>query len=249
MATASTVTSTTGRSISLLPWWTITFLSLTAFALGSFAAFTEFAFWSLTSFAVLSTLSTTSTATSTSGILVSKGEVDIKLLLSVGSLEVDNPLFLLFLTLLFIFLLVDGGLLPLRVNVRAFSSLSQVELGSFLLLGSLPFVQGECLHFLLNRLLVLSTFLLDFSLSRSFTLNRCGFFNRGVVGSLISFLGIILEGSPVTLSTSSTLILSLDASSAISRFPLIFPLSTTSSFKSSSSSSILPLPPPSPLPL
>ena len=66
-------------------------------------------------------------------------------------------LLLFLLALLLVLLLVDGGLLPLGINVRPLAGLPHVELGSVLLgLLSLPLVQGESLGLLRDSLLLLN---------------------------------------------------------------------------------------------
>merc|ERR1719193_628963 len=81
--TAPTISSTTGRSVTFLSWWTVALLSLTAFTIWSLAALAV-----LPSFSATSTAASTSTTSSTSTprILVSEGEVDVQLFLSVGPL-------------------------------------------------------------------------------------------------------------------------------------------------------------------
>merc|ERR1719489_31954 len=76
--TAPTISPTTGRSVSFLSWWTVAFLSLTAFTIGSFAALAI-----LPPFSATSTAAATSatSSTSTPRILVSEGEVYVQLFL------------------------------------------------------------------------------------------------------------------------------------------------------------------------
>merc|ERR1719193_1518367 len=110
-----------------------------------------------TSFAASSTA--TSAISTTTSTLVGKSEVDVKLLLASRALEVDNSLLLLFLVLLLILLLVDRGLLPLGVNIGAFASFPQVELGTLLLgLQLLPFIEGHLLLLLFPSSLSLELF-------------------------------------------------------------------------------------------
>merc|ERR1719507_1753334 len=102
--------------------------------------------------AFLSTATTaTSTITSTSSSLVSKGEVDVKFLLTSRSLEVHDSFLFLLVILLLVLLLVDRRLFPLGVNIRSLASFPQVEFGTLLLgLLGLPFVQGHLLLLLFH---------------------------------------------------------------------------------------------------
>merc|ERR1719376_196883 len=185
--------------------------------------------------------STTSTiATTTTPTLVGEGEVDVRLLLASGALEVDHGLVLLLLVLFLILLLVDRGLLPLGVNVRAFASFPQVELGSLPLgLQLLPFIQG---HLLLLPSSLSFKFLsgeLPWWFWFSFFNGGDFFFSLGVNGcvSLLAFLGhIVLKGSPVTLSAASPLVFSLDSSSVVSGLPVIVPLAPPATALSTSTS-------------
>merc|ERR1719394_404921 len=143
----------------------------------------------ITVIATSSTTSTTSTAaSSTSPGFISKGKVDVgDLLLSVGSLEVYNLFFLFLLAFFFIFLLVDGGLLPLGVNLGSLSGLSHVELWSLLLsLLGFPFIKGQSLGFVAHWLLFLPLFFIFGGVS---ILGGC--FNRGIVGFITGSLDIV----------------------------------------------------------
>merc|ERR1719193_2665611 len=180
-----------------------------------------------TSFAAASTA--TSAISTTTSTLVGKGEVDVKLLLASRALEVDNSLVLLFLVLLLVLLLVDRGLLPLGVNVRAFTSFPQVELGTLLLgLQLLPFIQGHLLLLLFPCSLSLELFSSELSWRLWFSFFGGNFFFSLRVDScvgLLTLLGhIILKGSPVTLATTSSLVFSLDSSSVVSGLPVVVPL-------------------------
>merc|ERR1719376_447813 len=187
--------------------------------------------------------STTSTiATTTTPTLVGEGEVDVRLLLASGALEVDHGLLLLLLVLLLILLLVDRGLLPLGVNVRAFASFPQVELGSLLLgLQLLPFIQGHLLLLLFPSSLSFKFLSGELPWWFWFSFFNGGdfFFTLGVNGcvSLLAFLGhIVLKGSPVTLSAASPLVFSLDSSSVVSGLPVIVPLAPPATALSTSTS-------------
>merc|ERR1719397_1387336 len=229
------------------PWWaTFTLLTFAALPVGwaSFAI-TASTTPTSTSFAAASTA--TSAISTTTSTLVSKGEVYVKLLLASRALEVDNSLLLLFLVLLLILLLVDRGLLPLGVNVRAFTSFPQVELGTLLLgLQLLPFIQGHLLLLLFPGSLSLKLFGSELSWRLWFSFfGNDFFFSLGVDGcvSLLTLLGhIVLKGSPVTLAAASSLVFSLDSSSVVSGLPVIVPLAppatalSTSTAATSSSS-------------
>ena len=82
--------------------------------------------------------------------LIIEGEVESSLNLFVKL----YLFFLLFLALLFVFLLVDGGLLPLGVDLGALSGLPHVKLWSlFLSLLGFPFIKGQSLGLVAYRLL------------------------------------------------------------------------------------------------
>merc|ERR550525_2070663 len=122
------------------------------------------------------------------------------LLLASRALEVDNSLLLLFLVLLLVLLLVDRGLLPLGVNVRAFTSFPQVELGTLLLgLQLLPFIQGHLLLLLFPSSLSLKLFSSELSWRLWFSFfGGDFFFSLGVNScvSLLTLLGHIVRASP-----------------------------------------------------
>merc|ERR1719242_1445336 len=186
--------------------------------------------WSITTATAASSSSTSSTATTT---LVSKGEVDVcDLLLAVGSLKVDDRFLLLLLALFFVLLLVDGGLLPLGVEVGALSSLPHVELGGVLLgLLGLPLVQCEGLGLLL-LLLLHGTFLLGLGV-----LALSSLFHRSVGWFLALGLDVVLKVSPVALPTSTSLVLGLDPSPAVAGLPVKLSLPTATSGSSTASES------------
>merc|ERR1719394_1424153 len=189
----------------------------------------------ITVIATSSATSTTSTAaSSTSPGFISKGKVDFgDLLLSVGSLEVHNLFFLFLLAFFFIFLLVDGGLLPLGVDLGALSGLPHVELWSlFLSLLGLPFIKGQSFGLVAHRLLFLNLF---FIFSGFWIL--WSFLNRGVVCLITLSLNIILEVSPISLSASTALLLGLDASPGVSTLTVKLSFASTASSASRTSAS------------
>merc|ERR1719323_455803 len=146
-----------------LPWWPTLTLLTTSTPSASATSFTT------------ATTSTAAVASATS-TLVSKGEVDVKLLLSRRSLKVDDSLLFFLLIFFLILLLVDSRLLPLGVNVGSLASFPQVELRSILLsLQLLPLVQGHLLLLLFPGKLCLKLFGSEFSGSLGLLLNG-GFF-------------------------------------------------------------------------
>merc|ERR1719323_698397 len=202
-----------------LPWWPTLTLLTTSTPTASATSFTT---------------ATTSTAAvaSAASTLVSKGEVDVKLLLSRRSLKVDDSLLFFLLIFFLILLLVDSRLLPLGVNVGSLASFPQVELRSILLsLQLLPLVQGHLLLLLFPGKLCLKLFGSEFSGSLGLLLNSGFFLAFGVNSSvsLLALLGyVVLKGSPVTLATASSLVFSLDSSSVVPGLPVIVPLATPS---------------------
>merc|ERR1719232_204449 len=140
-------------------------------------------------------------------------KVDVEqMLLSVGSLRINIVFLILriFFVLSFLFFLVGGSFLPLRINCSSFTSLSQIKFWLILLsLEGFPFVKGQLLWFFFLRALILLVLLLVFIILSS----HVGLLNRGVNGSLVAFLDIIFHGSPVSFTTASSLVLSFDASS------------------------------------
>merc|ERR550525_1054338 len=179
------------------------------------------------------------------------------LLLLSRELEVENSLLLLFIVLLLVLLLVDRGLLPLGIDVRAFASFPQVEFGTLLLgLQLLPFIQGHLLLLLFPGSLSLKLFSSELSWRLWFSFFGSDFFFSLGVDSCVSLLPllghIVLKGSPVTLATTSSLVFSLDSSSIVSGLPVVVPLAppattlststattTTSSFSSAATSAHL----------
>merc|ERR550532_722087 len=165
---------------------------------------------SLRTLSSTTTPSTSSAGTSTtSARLISKGEVDVDLLLPVGSLEVDNLLLFLLFALFLVLLLVDGGLLPLGIILLAFTGLPHVELGALLLdLLSLPLIQSHGLGLIvLFGCPILNGLLLVLSLLSLLD----GLLHGGVVGFFTIGLDVILEVAPVALAAASSLLLWLDA--------------------------------------
>merc|ERR1719378_1179535 len=183
---------------------------------------------------VAATASTSSATSTSSSGFISKGKVDVgDLLLSVGSLEVYNLFFLLFLALLFVFLLVDGGLLPLGVDLGPLSGLPHVKLWSlFLSLLGFPFIKGQSLGLVAYRLLFLNLFFI-FSGFRILW----SFLNRGVICLITLSLNIILEVSPISLSASTALLFGLDASPGVSTLTVKLSFASTASSDSGPSAS------------
>merc|ERR1719474_831302 len=141
--------------------------------------------------------------------------------------------FLFLLAFFFIFLLVDGGLLPLGVNLGSLSSFPHVELWSLLLsLLGFPFIKGQSLGFVAHWLLFLNLFFIfsGFSILG-------GFFNRGIVWFITFSLDIVLKVAPISLSASAALFLGLDASSRVSALAVEFPFASATSGSGGSSSS------------
>merc|ERR1719228_851654 len=221
-----------------LPWWaTLTLLTFTALPVGwaSFAITTSTSPAS-TSFTAATT--TTSTVTSATSTLVSKGEVDVKFLLTSRSLKVDDSFLLFLLILLLILLLVDRRLLPLGINIGSLASFPQVKLRTLLLgLQFLPFVQGHLLLLLFPGQLCLQLFSSEFSGSLGLFLDG-SFLLALRVDSGVCFLTllghIVLKSSPVTLAAASSLVFSLDSSSVVPGLPVIVPLSTPATTLSAS---------------
>merc|ERR1719494_1137849 len=169
--------------------------------------------------------------------LVGEGEVDVQLLLASRSLEVDDGLLLFFVILFLILLLVSSCLLPLGVNIRSLASFPHVELGTLLLgLHGFPLVQSHLLLLLFPGSLGLQLFGGELSWSLGFLFGGSFVLALGVDGGvrLLALLGhIVLEGSPIALATASSLVLSLDSSSVVTRLPVEVPLATTASFSTS----------------
>merc|ERR1719400_515001 len=161
-------------------------------------------------------------------VLVGKSEVDVEnSLLSVGALVPDARTILLFVV--FLFLLVGSGFLPLRINRRSLASLPQVKLGSLLLgLLCLILLQGHSLG-LLRRLVHFLLLLAIFGLFGSFL---CGTFygsllNAGVGVLVLATRDIIFKCPPVSLSGSSSLLFGLNPGFIVARFPFKFPSSSS----------------------
>merc|ERR1719205_403666 len=255
-ATTTFSTATTSASFaSTSPWLLLAFLALgpwfpwlprcSALAIlalttlpvwGTSFSITTPAAAASTSFATAAT--TTSTIpTTTTAALVGEGEVDVELLLASRSLEVDDGLLLFFVILFLILLLVGGCLFPLGVNIRSLASFPHVELGTLLLgLHGFPLVQGHLLLLLFPGSLCLQLFSGELSWSLGFLFGGSFVLALGVHGGvrLLALLGhIVLEGSPIALATASSLVLSLDSSSVVTRLPVEVPLATTASFSTS----------------
>jgi hypothetical protein len=121
-------------------------------------------------------------------------------------------------------LLVGVGFLPLGVQIRAFASLSQVELGLFLLhLLSLPFVQGQRLGlFLLGRPIAFLRVIGSVGVLGGFSALGCRFgWVRRDVGLVLLGLNIVLEGAPVVGARAFLLVDGLDSTTAKERVPML----------------------------
>merc|ERR1719323_2795322 len=166
LAAASSLSTATASAsfTSTSPWLLLAFFSLRSWLPG-------LPWWPSLTLLTTATPSAAAVASATS-TLVSKGEVDVKLLLSRRSLKVDNSLLFFLLIFFLILLLVDRRLLPLGVNVGSLASFPQVELRSLLLsLQLLPLVQSHLLLLLFPGKLCLKLFGSEFSGSLGLLLN------------------------------------------------------------------------------
>merc|ERR1719204_325006 len=247
-ATTTFSTATTSASFApTSPWLLLAFLALRPWFpwLPRCSALTILALTALpvrgTPFSITTPAATSSTsiatAATTTSALVGEGEVDVQLLLASRSLEVDDGLLLFFVILFLILLLVSSCLFPLGVNIRSLASFPHVELGTLLLgLHGFPLVQSHLLLLLFPGSLCLQLFGGELSWSLRFLFGGSFVLALGVHGGvrLLALLGhIVLEGSPVALATASSLVLSLDSSSVVTRLPVEVPLATTASFSTS----------------